>query len=349
MMLALLLVASLSADDIIARYVTARGGAEKMSAIQNIIYRGVYTEGEHTSPHAAMSLMRPFYKLVGDAEQPNREFAEGYDGSAWEFYADPGIVIRTVGAASAAGRHATSIDGPLIANRERGWTVTLLGRENVGGRDAYRLHVRMADGFEQDDFVDAETFLLIAERKSAPIHAFGASVTSEERIGDYRPVNGVLFPFEHREVEIATGRVLNQMQWTSIVVNHDLDVRVFSPPDIVRTPLQRLLDQLYLERSDPSAVMWSYDDFRRAYPAIDTREGIEVIGYQIVKAGDFRSAIALLEANAATYPQSATSAFGLGRAYAATGEKEKARAELQRALRLDSNHKRAAAMLKDLQ
>jgi hypothetical protein len=74
-----------------------------------------------------MSLMRPHYKLVGDAEHLSTNFAEGYDGSAWEFYGDPGIVVRTAGAASAAGRHATSIDGPLIDYRQRGSNVMLKG------------------------------------------------------------------------------------------------------------------------------------------------------------------------------------------------------------------------------
>src|SRR5258708_5461604 len=110
-------------DEIIDHYVAARGGAEKLKAIRTIIYRGTYHEGDYTNSGAAMSLMRPYYKLVGDAEHPSSEFAEGYDGSTWELYGDPGFVVRTTGAASAAGRHATSIDGPLIGYHERGWTV----------------------------------------------------------------------------------------------------------------------------------------------------------------------------------------------------------------------------------
>jgi hypothetical protein len=76
-------------DEIISRYAIARGGYEKLQAIRTIIYRGVYREGAHQSDHAAMSLMRPFYKLVGDAEHLSSDFAEGYDGGAWEFYGDP--------------------------------------------------------------------------------------------------------------------------------------------------------------------------------------------------------------------------------------------------------------------
>jgi len=102
-------------EEILAHHAAARGGAERLKAVRTIIYRGTYREGGRVvMPHAAMALMRPYYKLVGDPEHPDPDFAEGYDGSAWELYGDPGIVLRTVGAASAAGRHATRIGGPLL-------------------------------------------------------------------------------------------------------------------------------------------------------------------------------------------------------------------------------------------
>jgi hypothetical protein len=337
-----------NAHDVVDRYIAARGGREKMAAIHSVIYRGRYTEGEHVSDHAAMSLMRPYYKLVGDAEHRSDDFAEGYDGSAWEFYGDPGIVVRTVRAASAAGRHATDIDGPLVAALRNGWDVKVAGIENVGDRRAYVLTITMNDGFVQQELVDTETSLLIAERKAAPIHAFGEKVRSEERIGDYRDVAGVLFPFAHHEVEIATGRVLNEMQWTSIVANSVTDEKLFSPPDWNRTPLQRLLEQLYAERTDADAALWTYRDFRRAQPGVDTHDGIAAIGYQMLKMGDVEPATRLLEANAADYPNAANAAFGLGRAYEAGAKLRDAEREYRRTLTLDPTHARAKAALERL-
>jgi hypothetical protein len=141
-----------------------------------------------------MSLMRPYYKLVGDAEHPSTTFAEGYDGSAWEYYGDPGVVLRTVGPASAAGRHAVYIAGPLVDYRSRRWRVAVRGIFPMGRGRAYDLRVRMADGFEQDEFIDTGSWLLVAERQVAPIHAFGKVVSREMAFSDYRPVDGVLFP-----------------------------------------------------------------------------------------------------------------------------------------------------------
>jgi len=332
--------------EILAHHAAARGGYEKLKAIRSVIYRGTYREGGQVAmPHAAMALMRPYYKLVGDPEHPDPDFAEGYDGSAWELYGDPGIVLRTVGAASAAARHATRIGGPLIDAADAGSTVTLDGAEQIDGRKAYRLLVRMQDGFEQQELVDAGTWLLVAERHTAPIHAFGNSVASEQRFGDYRAVDGILFAFADREVEIATGKVLNEMQWTSITLNRYIDPKAFSPPVFTRTPLQRFLEQIYAERSDAKAVMWTYRDFRRAHADLDTRAGVEVIGYQMVKMGDHPGAIELLRANEADYPRAATAAFALGRAYAAAGDVANVRAALQRALAIDPAYERAAKAL----
>ncbi len=337
-----------TAKGIVDRYVDARGGAERLRNLRTAVYRGEYREGSEVNGNATMAIMRPFYKLVGDPAKPDPEFAEGYDGSAWEFYGDPGIVMRTVGAASAASRHGLEIDGPLADFEQKGSSVTLIGREKVGDRDAYRLRVRMMDGFEQDELIDSESWLLIAERKVAPIHAFGNSVASEERFFDYRPVEGVLFAFSSREVEIASGRVLNEMKWGSITVNEKLDPSVFSPPNFSRTALQTLLEKLFAERADREAVMWSYRGFRRAYPEVDTDAGIQAIGYQMLKMGDSVSAVALLEANAAAYPKSSGAAFGLGRALKTSGKPAEARAAFERAVALDPKNKRAAEALKEL-
>ena len=334
-----------SVDEIVARHVQARGGLDALHALRSVIYRGTYREGDHVMPDAAMARMRPFYKLVGDPAKLNRDFAEGYDGSAWEFYGDPGIVVRTVGPAAAAARHGLAIDGPLVDYREKGSTIELRGAGKVGDRDGWWLRVRMRDGFDEDEFVDAGSWQLTASRKVAPIHAFGESVATEARFSDFRTVAGVVFAFADREVEIASGKVLNEMHWREIVVNLDLDPAVFSPPRIERTPLQALLDHLFVERGDREAVLWSYHDFRRAYPAVESDAGIQAIGYQMLKMGDRASAIALLEENAVAYPRSSGAFFGVGRAYADAGRVVEARAAFERALALDPANRRAQTAL----
>lgn len=338
------LAAPLTADEILQHHIAALGGQKNLDAIQNLIIRGTYTEHGQSGP-AQLARMRPFYKLVGDPLRRSQEFEEGYDGSAWE---TPGIVLRTVGPAAAAARHGLYILGNLVDLEKQGSTVRLIGSAKIDGRDAYQLRVRMLDGFEQDEFIDPATWLVAADRKVAKVHAFGKDVASETRWSDYRAVNGVLFAFLNVEVDLATGKELNRFQTDRIEVNQALDVSMFAPPLIRRTPLQAAMDQIFQERDDADAVQWTYHEFRNAYPETNTEAAMEVIGYQALKMGSIESAVALLEHNRRDYPQSAAAAFGLGRAYKTAGRIPDARSEFEHTLSLDPRHQRARDALADI-
>jgi hypothetical protein len=334
--------AQLSLDEILERHAQALGGRDKINAVHSVIQHFEYREGSFVIPDAFIARMRPYYKTIGDPKDRRIEINEGYDGSAWEYYADPGVVIRTVGAAAGAARHGTELIDSLVEYKSIGTRIELAGRDTFGGQPAYKLRVTFADAFEKDVFIDPVSFLIVGDRRSAPIHAFGTAVLSENRIADYRPVNGVLFPFSIKEVEIATGREMNSNTTHSVVVNARLDPDFFSPPQFQRTPLQQMLEQLYAERADPVCVMWTYRGFRAANPDVETRDGVEFIAYQMVKMGDFRGPIELLTANALDYPKSASAEFGLGRAYKAAGNLENARIHFQKALEMDPNFRKAS-------
>ncbi|HTR24940.1 MAG TPA: tetratricopeptide repeat protein [Terriglobales bacterium] len=327
--------------EILRLHVEALGGYKNLEAVHSMVERLEYREGSFVIPNAFIARMRPYYKTLADPKDLNVDINEGYDGSAWEYYKDPGVVIRTVGAAAAAGRHGTEIFDSLLDYEAAGTRIELGGLESFAGKPAYKLHVTLADGFEKDLFLDPKSYLIVGDRRSAPVHAFGADVRSENRIGDYRRVNGVLFPFQIVETEIATGKELNSNTVQSIEVNRPVDANFFEPPQFERTPLQRMLEQLYMERTDPVCVMWSYRQFRKAYPNVNTEAGVEFIGYQMAKMRDFNGAVELLSANAMDYPMSASAQFGLGRAYRAAGDVEHAREHFRKALEIDPHFKKA--------
>lgn len=343
-------------DAVVEAHIEALGGYDRIKSIRTLVYSsGVYREGEFTgSGDAFMAFMRPYFRVVGNPESPGG-YMEGYDGAAWEWLGNPGIVVRTVGHAAGATRRGADFEGRLVDWREKGSTVTLHpdGPDGAGivefdERPTYRLTVTTRDGFSRDYFLDRGSFLIVAERYTAPFHAFGEPVVRETRIGDYRPVAGVLRAHRYVATEIGTGRELSSMQWGRIEANRELPSTWFSPPVFTRTRLQRFLEHLYGERTDVEALLWSYAEFRRAWPEIDTRAGVETIGYQMLKMGEVAQAIALLEVNAEDHPESADSAFGVGRAYATAGDGARARIWLGKALALDPEHRRARKMLDSL-
>jgi len=340
--------AELSLEQILDRHLQALGGRDTVNAIHTMIQHLEYREGSFVIPDAFIARMRPYYKTLGDPRNLKVDVNEGYDGSAWEYYSDPGVVLRTVGAAAAASRHGTEIVDSLVDYLQNGTRIDFSGKSTFAGKSAYELHVTLADGFEKDVFIDPESFLIVGDRRAAKVHAFGEAVRSENRIGDYRRVAGVLFPYKITEIEIATGRELNLNVVQSMEANKPLDPSFFAPPQYQRTPLQQMLEQLYEERTDPVSVLWTYRGFRSANPQVDTRTGVEFIGYQMAKMNDFNGAVELLTANASDYPNSASAEYGLGRAYKAAGDLQNARLHFQRALQIDPTFKKASEGLNAL-
>jgi hypothetical protein len=318
--------APITAQEIVQRYIAARGGLEKLRAIRTLVLRG--PPRPNGRPGRRILRARPFYLNVG---------AEGNDGAPWEAYDESGLQPRVTDAPGAALRHTAYFDDPLVMTLEPGWSVELTGSERVGDRDAWRLRVTYPDSFVNESFVDKTSWLLIARRATAPVHAFGASVTGQAIIGDYRPVNGVLFPFSLREVDLATGEVMDAFTWEAVEANVPLDYAVFSPPLRVATPVSRLVNGIFASRHVPADALGWYHDFLRdpATASVDIEAAIESVGYECLKNGAVATGSALLEENLRTHPTSARAHFGVGRAYRAAGREADALEQFREALRLD--------------
>jgi len=150
------------------------------------------------------------------------------------------------------------------------------------------------------------------------------------------------------EVEISTAKVLSEDRRVRIEANPSVKLETIGPPQRKRTALQQFLEQLYYERTDPVSIAYTYRVFRHTHPGIDTRSGVEFIGFQMVKMGDHAGAIELLTANIADYPSAASAHFGLGRAYKSAGDNESARRAFEKALEIDPRFKRARDELEQM-
>jgi tetratricopeptide (TPR) repeat protein len=135
------------------------------------------------------------------------------------------------------------------------------------------------------------------------------------------------------------------MQWGNIVANQALPDDWFSAPEFERTDIQRFIEQLYDQRGDLESVMWTYRNFRAAFPMVDTSEAVNMAGFQTLKMGVTDTAIALLSQNVMDNPDSATASFELGRAYHTDGNVPAAREEYTRTLALDPDHEQAQSAL----
>lgn len=339
----------LTLDEIITKYIEAIGGRENIEKLQNLVYKkGLYREGDFSSDKAAMSVARPYFKLVGDKSNLDG-YLEGYDGSAWEYFGDPKVVVRTTGNPSAAIRHYAGVERPLYNYKAKGSNAEYLGEGDLDGVKVYIVKLTRRDGYVEHFYINRETFLVDASGGEAPIHAFGEAVGHLTRISDYRPLAGVLIAHRFETVEAATGEPLDSMQWQEIEANADLPGDWFSPPVVEQTAEEKLIQSLYDQRTDFTAMIWTYEEFRLAYPDFDTSTALNIAGFQALKMGQVETAVKLLERNAVDNPASAETRFGLGRAYRTAGRVDEAREQFQKALELDPGYDRPRRALAEME
>jgi hypothetical protein len=120
---------------------------------------------------------------------------ESYDGErGWAQQPPAGTEwpLPMIDSVRAAIQAMADFDTPLVGWRDKGHTVTLAGREDFDGIDAWRLGVERAEGFAETWFVDAESYLEAG--KIGPAHDFGQPAEARTWFDDFRPVAGVMVP-----------------------------------------------------------------------------------------------------------------------------------------------------------
>lgn len=334
-------------DAIVNNHIAALGGTVAIAAITSFIERGWYREGSFKID-TFTAQMRPFYRVIGDPRtDPLGEIHEGYDGSAWEYYPDPGIVVRTVGEAADAARHAAAFDDALVDHARRGIGLALEAPTIVRGTQEYTIRAVFADGFAEDVFVNPATWMIDAEKRVVPMHAFGKLYTTLDVLSDYRADGGVMRAHRFQEIDEDTGTILTESAVASVEINPPLALPMFSPPVWDRTPLQQMIQRIYDERDEARSVMATYRDFA---PLIDIHsaaagDAVDFVGYQCLKMGHADTAVTLLTQNVEDHPNSARAHFGLGRAYQAAGVLQEAKTQYRLALAIDPKYQKAADAL----
>lgn len=180
-------------DQLVARHVEARGGAGALAGLRSLEATGTLFMFSEPAPftlwRARPDRMRLESAMLGSS------FVESYDGEGgWARQPAAGAdwPLPMTPPELAAAQAMADFDTPLIGWAEKGHEVTLAGREDFDGVDAWRFEVERAEGFTETWFLDAETHLEAG--KIGPAHDFGQPAEARTWFDDFRPVAGVMIP-----------------------------------------------------------------------------------------------------------------------------------------------------------
>ena len=188
--------ASFTADQLVARNLAARGGADKLRAISSQHVQGKARLGggldaKTESWAIAPGQWRDEFSLQGLTA------VEAWDGrQAWAINPFGGRREPQKLTADDAKDMIDSADvaGPLLDHKAKGSRVEYLGTEDIDGTDAHKLRVTARNGDSWVVYLDPDQFLEI--RIVAHHMVRGQERVSSTDVGEYEKVDGIYFPFE---------------------------------------------------------------------------------------------------------------------------------------------------------
>ncbi len=217
-------------DEIVASNLAARGGKERIQALQSFRATGTATASGGRIARVVQEIKRPdLYRLEFSSQGTVAVFA--HDGEVgWQVAPLQGVFEPEVVKPeydSEAGIDERDIEGPLVDWQEKGHLVELVGRETLAGGEAYKLKVTLADGAIRYDYVDVVSNQVVRSDKPEMIR--GNSVQLEVTYSDFRDVEGLVFP------HFIETHVKDRPEYIKIVVeefelNPDLDDTRFQLP-----------------------------------------------------------------------------------------------------------------------
>ena len=216
-----------TADEVIAKYVAARGGLDKMKAIQSLEITLKANQQGLEFP-GTMRMKRP-ERMRMEMTVQGKTMVQAYDGkTAWmimPFLGSPDPQPMSADDAKEVIEQA-DIDGPMIDYKAKGNTVEMLGKEDVDGSPAYKLKVTLKNGDVSYVYIDTETGLQVKETSKRKQQ--GSEIEVDSYLSNYKPVNGVLFAYAI-ENKVA-GKSVGQFTIDDIKANTAIDDGVFAMP-----------------------------------------------------------------------------------------------------------------------
>ncbi len=218
-----------TADEIIAKNIQARGGADKLKSVKSIKSTATMAMGPGMEAPGVLiqkreNLARLEFTIQGLTA------VQAYDGkNAWQVMPFMGKKDPELMSADEAKEveEMADMDGPLMDYKSKGHQVELLGKEKVEGTDAYKLKVSLKNGDVQTVYIDADSFLEIKEETKRTVR--GSEQVFESSIGDYKEVNGIIFPFAE-ESGVKGSQQKEKLTVTKIELNVPVDDSIFKMP-----------------------------------------------------------------------------------------------------------------------
>jgi len=222
-----------TADQVVERYVEARGGAEAWARILAMGWTGHIESGANGSQKIPflMLLRRPNatrFEVLAQNQRLVRIF-DGRRGWAQRPGGETGVDVRDYTPEEVrAALDSGGLDGPLSGYRAKNIQVELQGAELIEQRRAWKLRVTFPSGDVQWHWIDAENYRELRYDRTAR-NPMGMSGVVSVYLRNYQTVEGISLPLVI-ETHAAAGQAPDRMVIEKVAFNPTLMADTFQRP-----------------------------------------------------------------------------------------------------------------------
>jgi len=211
-----------TADEIIKKVLDARGGIQKIKAVQSERIIGRISFSRDMSGTFSVELKRPL-KMRAEISIEGQQLIRTYDGKSSGWMINPFLGSKDVQPLPQGDLKNISdesdFDGPLVDYQSKGNAIELVGKEVLDDKPVYRLKLTNKNGDARHYFFDASSFLLVkwqGNRKNGD-----EDIPWESFFSDYRDVQGLKYPFR-----IDQGSPGTEIKQTLLAEKIDIDIPI---------------------------------------------------------------------------------------------------------------------------
>jgi outer membrane lipoprotein-sorting protein len=228
LVLTALYAAGQTADELIAKNIAARGGLEKLKAVQTMRLTGTMKVGDDAMP-SILELKRP-NKSRWQFSFEGQTAIQAFDGrSGWMLMPFAGMTEPQAMSPEEKqeAEQQADLDGPLVDYKAKGSAIELVGRDPGLRPEDWKLRVTLKTGEVRYIYLDPSTHLQTMTVMTKKIE--GTEVVVISTIGDYRDVGGLILPHSF-SASTKDGAETQSLVFDKIELNVPIDDTRFGKP-----------------------------------------------------------------------------------------------------------------------
>ena len=219
-------------DEIIAKNLQAKGGAEKWRSVSSVKMTGKIMAQGREMPLTVYA-KRPNLNRQEILLPDGSTIVQAFDGTtAWGINPMSGSLEPQAVPSGAADmmKNAADFDGALINYKTKVHSIELVGKETLAGKPVYHLKVTMKGGIVQDYFLDVESGI---ELKTSAQVDFGMDAGGQKQaldteMSNYKAIDGIMIP--HTVKQFMNGKPMVELSIANVEFNTPIENATFSMP-----------------------------------------------------------------------------------------------------------------------